>query len=72
MPALATLTSQREALMEARASGVLEFRDQNGERVVYRSIAELNAAIESTDREIARLSGSSQPRAIYFKTRKGV
>ncbi len=67
-----TLTDLRERLITARLSGVLEFRDQNGERIVYRSDAEMARAIEAADREIARLSGTAQPRTIYLKTSKGV
>lgn len=67
-----SLTSLRENLIAARLSGVLEFRDQNGERIVYRSDAEMARAIEAADREIARLSGTAQPRTIYLKTSKGV
>lgn len=67
-----SLTSLRAELIAARLSGVLEFRDSNGERIVYRSDAEMARAIEAADREIARLSGTAQPRNIYFKTSKGV
>ena len=67
-----SLTSLRENLVAARLSGVLEFRDSNGERIVYRSDAEMARAIEAADREIARLSGTAQPRTIHFKTSKGV
>lgn len=69
---IASLTDLREKLVEARLSGVLEFRDQNGERVVYKSDAEMARAIDAADREIARLSGTAQPRTTYFKTSKGV
>lgn len=72
MLSLAELTRQRDALLEARASGVLEFRDSNGERVVYRSVAELNSAVSGIESEIARMLGSPQAKAIYFKTSKGV
>ncbi|MBA4337789.1 MAG: hypothetical protein C0421_02970 [Hyphomonas sp.] len=67
-----TLTDLRERLIAARLSGVLEFRDQNGERIVYRSDAEMARAIEAADREIARLSGTAQPRTIHFHTSKGL
>ena len=69
---VASLTDLRESLIAARLSGVLEFRDSNGERIVYRSDAEMARAIEAADREIARLSGTAQPRTTYFKTSKGV
>ena len=69
---VASLTDLRESLIAARLSGVLEFRDSNGERIVYRSDAEMARAIEAADREIARLSGTAQPRTIYFQTSKGV
>jgi hypothetical protein len=69
---IASLTDLREKLVAARLSGVLEFRDQNGERVVYKSDAEMARAIDAADREIARLSGTAQPRTTYFQTSKGV
>ena len=54
------LIAQRVALVEARGSGQLEVEFHSGgtrRRVVYRSIAELEAAIAAIDRDIAALNG---------------
>lgn len=72
MATLANMQKWREALLEGRASGVREFQDSNGERIVYRSVRELNAAIASLDAEIARLTGQRQPTTIVFRTSKGL
>ncbi len=63
--------SFRSRLWEARASGVREVRDQNGEAVVYRSDSELAAAIAAVDSEIRRLH-TNPPNTILFQTSKGI
>ncbi|MGY6662218.1 MAG: phage head-tail joining protein [Glycocaulis sp.] len=72
MATLADMRKWRDALIEGRASGVREFQDSNGERVVYRSVRELNAAIASLDAEIARMTGQRAPSTIVFRTSKGL
>lgn len=69
---VAKLIIERDALVSARMQGVLEYRDQNGERVVYKSDAEMARALAWAETQIARLSGDGQPHTIYFKTSKGV
>lgn len=67
---LAELQSKRAALVGLRASGVLEYRDQNGERVVYQSLDQMARAIAALDAEIAALSGARR-NPITFRTSKG-
>jgi hypothetical protein len=66
------LQAQRAALVAARGSGQLEVEFNNGgtrRRVIYRSMAEIIAAIAAIDRDLAALSGT-RPRtfAPIFKT----
>lgn len=68
---LARLQDYREKLIEARMGSVREFEDQNGERVVYRSDAEIAQAIIAVNREIQSFERRS-PTAIMFRTTKGV
>ncbi|MEP3441213.1 MAG: hypothetical protein ABJN72_07035 [Sulfitobacter sp.] len=70
MATVAELTKMRADLFAARMSGAREFRDQNGEAVVYKSDSEMAKALAAIDAEIARLS-SSAPRTLTFTTSKG-
>lgn len=65
------LRGKRDALVSLRASGVLSFRDQNGEEVVYKSDRQMAEAMATLDREIADLSGRSAPTKLTFVTSKG-
>ena len=67
----ARLLALRDSMVEAAASGVLELTDQNGERVRYRSVQEINRAIARLDREIAELGGG-RSRTLRVKTSKGL
>lgn len=68
---LTDLHRWRDALFEARLSGVREVRDQNGEAIIYRSDSEIAAALAAADRAIASLTG--RPRlTIKFQTSKGL
>ena len=40
-----SLRKAREGLQDARFQGVLTFRDQNGEQVIYKTDAEMAAAL---------------------------
>jgi len=67
------LNSQRAALVAARGSGQLEVEFNNGgtrRRVVYRSMAEIIAAIAAIDRDLAALSGT-RPRTFLPVFRSG-
>lgn len=71
MATLADLQRFRDDLRAARYSGAREFRDQNGEAVVYRSDRELAAAMAALESEIAAMQGKPASR-ILFQTSKGV
>ncbi|CAA2104952.1 hypothetical protein MBUL_02952 [Methylobacterium bullatum] len=68
---LSRLRELRDDLIRARTNPVREFEDSNGERVVYRSDAELAQAIIQVNREIQTLERPS-PTAIMFRTSKGL
>ena len=65
------LSAARDSLVEARATGVLEYRDSNGELVRYKSDREMASALAALDREIAALSGARPTHTIRFSTSKG-
>ena len=67
---VAQLQAFRDDLISARLSGLREIEDQNGERVQYKTDAEMARAIEAADREIARLQGTGA-RTIKISTSKG-
>ena len=67
----ARLQTLRDSMVEAAASGVLELVDQNGEKIRYRSVQEINRAIARLDREIAELGGD-RSRTLRVKTSKGL
>ena len=66
------LQSFRDNLMDALGGGVLSVTDQNGERIVYQSVADLRAAVAAVNREIAALSGQPRTGPIRFRTSKGL
>lgn len=68
---LAAMRKSRDDLILARASGVSEVRDQNGELIRYKSDAEMGAALRSLDAEIRRMGGQP-PSTILFRTSKGL
>lgn len=68
---LPELTSMRDALIRARMGGVREVKDQNGETLVYKSDAEMAAALASAERQIAAFSRAA-PTTIRFKASKGL
>jgi len=71
MASLADLIRWRDSLFEARLQGVREFRDQNGETVVYRSDAEMARALAAADAAIA--TAKAKPgNTILFRTSKGL
>ena len=61
----------RDELIRARMKNVREFQDQNGERVAYRSDAEMAAAIIAINREIQNHDRRA-PSAVLFRTSKGL
>ena len=71
MADLATLKLRREALTSQRSSGVARV-SYDGKTVDYRSVAEIDRAIEALDREIAAAEGRRIVRQIRVMTAKGL
>jgi hypothetical protein len=68
---LAELQTRREALAASRASGVARV-SYDGKTVEYRSLAEIDRAIDVLDREIAALEGRRVIRQVRVTTTKGL
>jgi hypothetical protein len=71
MADLATLKLRREVLTSQRASGVARV-SYDGKTVDYRSVAEIDRAIEALDREIAAAEGRKLIRHIRVTATKGL
>jgi len=71
MPTIAELKTRREALAASRSNGVARV-SYDGRSVDYRSIAEIDRAIEVLDREIATAEGRKIIRQVRVITRKGL
>ena len=71
MPTLADLRARRETLSSQRASGVARV-SYDGKTVDYRSLAEIDRAIEALDREIAMAEGRRIVRQVRVTTAKGL
>jgi len=71
MATLAELQTRREALAASRASGVARV-SYDGKTVEYRSLAEIDRAIDVLDREIATLEGRAMIRQVRVTTSKGL
>ena len=71
MADLATLKLRREALTSQRTSGVARV-SYDGKTVDYRSVAEIDRAIEALDREIAAAEGRRIVRQVRVATAKGL
>ena len=71
MPTITDLKARREALAAQRSSGVARV-SYDGKTVDYRSIAEIDRAIEVLDREIAAAEGRKIIRQVRVITRKGL
>jgi hypothetical protein len=71
MADLATLKLRREALTSQRASGVARV-SYDGKTVDYRSLAEIDRAIEALDREIALAEGRRIVRHVRVTATKGL
>ena len=68
---VAELRARREALLAQRSSGVARV-SYDGKTVEYRSLAEIDRAIEALDREIAAAEGRRIVRQIRVTTAKGL
>jgi len=71
MPDPVELKTRREALLAAQASGVARV-SYDGKTVEYRSLAEIDRAIEALDREIAAAEGRRIARHLRVVTDKGL
>ena len=71
MTSLTDLHMRREALTSQRASGVARV-SYDGKTVDYRSVAEIDRAIEALDREIAVAEGRRMVRHIRVMATKGL
>lgn len=65
------LRARREALSASRASGIARV-SYDGKTVDYRSVAEIDRAIEALDREIAAAEGRRIIRQLRVTTTKGL
>ncbi len=71
MTTITELKSRREALAASRSTGVARV-SYDGKTVEYRSLAEIERAIEQLDREIATMEGRRIVRHVRVTTRKGL
>ena len=71
MADLTTLKLRRETLTSQRASGVARV-SYDGRTVDYRSVAEIDRAIEALDREIAAAEGRKLIRHVRVTATKGL
>lgn len=71
MADLATLKLRRETLTSQRSSGVARV-SYDGKTVDYRSLAEIDRAIEALDRDIASVEGRRMVRQVRITTAKGL
>jgi hypothetical protein len=71
MADIATLRLRRDALTSQRTSGVARV-SYDGKTVDYRSVAEIDRAIEALDREIASAEGRRMVRHIRVMATKGL
>ena len=65
------LRARRDALSAQRSSGVARV-SYDGKTVDYRSVAEIDRALEALDREIAVLEGRRIVRQVRITTTKGL
>lgn len=71
MPTITELHARHEALSTQRASGVARV-SYDGKTVEYRSVAEIDRAIEALDREIAAAEGRRMVRHVRVTATKGL
>ena len=71
MPTITDLRARRDALSAQRASGVARV-SYDGKTVDYRSVAEIDRAIEVLDREIATAEGRKLIRQVRVTATKGL
>jgi hypothetical protein len=60
----------RDALIRARANGLREVEDQNGERIAYKSDREMAAALADVEARIAATQSGTVTNVIRFYNSK--
>lgn len=71
MTSLTDLRARREILLSQRASGVAKV-SYDGKTIDYRSVAEIDRALEGLDREIAAAEGRRMVRQVRVMATKGL
>lgn len=71
MATITELRARREALAAQRTSGVARV-SYDGKTVDYRSVAEIDRALEALDREVASAEGRRIVRQVRVITEKGL
>ncbi|MCL7407311.1 hypothetical protein MWN63_15120 [Paradonghicola geojensis] len=71
MTSLTDLRARRETLLAQRASGVAKV-SYDGKTIDYRSVAEIDRALEGLDREIAAAEGRRMVRQVRVMATKGL
>ena len=71
MTSLTDLRARRETLLAQRASGVAKV-SYDGKTIDYRSVAEIDRALEGLDREIAATEGRRMVRQVRVMATKGL
>ena len=71
MPTITELRARRDALSAQRSSSVARV-SYDGKTVEYRSVAEIDRALEALDREIAAAEGRRIVRQVRVTTSKGL
>ena len=71
MTTLIDLRTRREALLAQRSSGIARV-SYDGKTVEYRSLSEIDRAIEALDREIAAAEGRRIVRQVRMTSNKGL
>lgn len=71
MTSLTDLRARRETLLAQRASGVAKV-SYDGKTIDYRSVAEIDRALEGLDREIAGAEGRRMVRQVRVMATKGL
>lgn len=61
-----------DAIKTAIASGEHEITYGDGRRIQYRSVAELQSALQLAQNEVAAAAGTTKKRTVRFQTSKGV
>ena len=71
MTSLTDLRARRETLLAQRASGVAKV-SYDGKTIDYRSVADIDRALEGLDREIAATEGRRMVRQVRVMATKGL